>query len=92
MKKIFTCIPGLFLALQLSAQQVLPITMGMNKVKMEFMLDAGGRPMYSVSYDQEAVIKPSRLGIKILNETGLDSDFMAPKGYWILFSGFLRMA
>jgi hypothetical protein len=76
MKKIFTCIPGLFLALQLSAQQVLPITMGMNKVKMEFMLDAGGRPMYSVSYDQEAVIKPSRLGIKILNETGLDSDFM----------------
>jgi len=75
MKKIFTCIPGLFLALQLSAQQVLPITVGMNKVKMEFMLDARGRPMYSVSYDQKAVINPSRLGIKILNETGLDSNF-----------------
>ena len=75
MKKIFTCIPCLFLALQLSAQQVSPITAGMNKVKMEFMLDAGGRPMYSVSYDQKAVIKPSRLGIKILDDTGLDSNF-----------------
>jgi len=75
MKKIFACICSLFILSQTMAQQAASINAGMGKVSMEFMLDAVGRPVYAVYYNQQAVIKPSRMGIKILNDTGLDSNF-----------------
>lgn len=51
------------------------ITAGMNKVKLDFSLDAAGRPVYAVYFNREAVINPSHMGIKILNDTNLDSNF-----------------
>jgi hypothetical protein len=75
MKKIFACIFSLLVVNHLTAQQAKTFTASMNKVTLQFMLDAGGRPGYTVYYDQKQIIKPSRLGIKILNDTGLDSNF-----------------
>jgi len=75
MKKIFACIFSLFLVNHLSAQQTATISAGMDKVKLDFMLDATGHPVYAVYYDQKPIIKPSRLGIKLLNDNGLDSNF-----------------
>jgi hypothetical protein len=75
MKKIYISLFGLLLFANAGAQQNTPITAGMDKVKFNFSLDAVGRPFYEVYYDQKPIIKPSRLGIKILNDTGLDSNF-----------------
>jgi len=72
MKKIFTCIVGLLIFNHVIAQS---ITVGMGKVKLDFSVDATGQPFYDVYFDQRPVIKPSRMGIKILNEAGLDSNF-----------------
>jgi len=60
----------------LMAQQTQSFTAGMNQVRLEFMMDAGGRPTYAVYYGQKPVIKPSHLGIKILNDPGLDANFI----------------
>jgi hypothetical protein len=77
MKRTLSCIIfSLFMYNYLSAQQMQPITAGMNKVKLEFTMDAGGKPTYAVYYDQKAIIKSSHLGIKILNDVGMDSNFM----------------
>lgn len=49
----------LFLLGNASAQT---ITASMQKVKMYFTLNKDGVPVYSVSYDQKIIIKPSALG------------------------------
>jgi hypothetical protein len=51
------------------------ITAGMDRVKLEFNLDDTGRPVYAVYFDQKAVIKPSRLGIKLVDQPGFDGHF-----------------
>jgi glucan 1,4-alpha-glucosidase len=55
------------LFLQASAQQT--ITLG--KVKMIFLLDQSGAPVYEVSYNNKPVILPSRLGFRL----DVDSQF-----------------
>jgi hypothetical protein len=37
----------------------------MNKVKLSFMLDSDGSPMYEVSFSGKPVIKPSHMGFKL---------------------------
>src|SRR5476649_2461951 len=51
------------------------ITAGMDRVRLEFKLDASGRPVYAVYYDGKPVIKPSVLGIKLVDAPGLDEHF-----------------
>jgi len=45
------------------AQQVDPVVM--NKVKLSFMLDSDGSPMYEVSFSGRPVIKPSHMGFRL---------------------------
>ena len=76
MKKILTCIISLLLLNRVTAQQATPISASMNKVKLDFILDAGGRPEYKVDYAEKPLINTSRLGIKLANDVSLDSNFM----------------
>ncbi|MDB4923577.1 MAG: hypothetical protein JWQ54_5560 [Mucilaginibacter sp.] len=57
------------------AQENKTIEVNMNKVKLQFMLDADGRPVYSINYGQSPVIKPSHLGIKLQNDSNFDDHF-----------------
>ena len=41
------------------------ITASMQKIKMDFTLNKEGVPVYSVSYDQKIIIKPSALGFTL---------------------------
>src|ERR1700743_3736552 len=75
MKKLFICLIGLLIWKGTNAQSKETIGTGLNKVKLEFMLDADGRPVYSVNYRQMPVIKPSHLGIKLLNDSNFDDHF-----------------
>ncbi len=51
----------------------------MNRVTLEFSLDQTGIPHYSVTFSGRQVIKPSRLGFKIKDVLGLDSNFQIIK-------------
>jgi hypothetical protein len=75
MKKIFSCLIGLAVCGCVYAQGDNDIQATMNKVKLDFKLDADGRPVYDVFYGQQPVIKPSRLGIKLLDDSNFDDHF-----------------
>ena len=51
------------------------ITAGMDKIKMDFTLNKEGVPVYSVFYDQKAIIKPSVLGFTFVNNDNFNSNF-----------------
>jgi glucan 1,4-alpha-glucosidase len=51
------------------------ITAGMEKVKMDFTLSKDGVPVYSVSYDQKTIIKPSALGFTFVDNDNFHSNF-----------------
>ncbi len=51
------------------------IKASMNKVRLEFMLDAEGKPLYSVYYGEKPVIKPSALGFTLANDSAFDKHF-----------------
>jgi hypothetical protein len=75
MKKIYTCFFSLAVFSSVWAQGTQPISSEMGKVRLDFMLDADGRPVYDVYYGRQAVIKPSHLGIKLLNDSSFDYHF-----------------
>jgi hypothetical protein len=50
----------------------------MNKIKLSFMLDSDGSPMYEVSFSGRPVIKPSHMGFK------LDKDSLFFKHFQLL--------
>jgi hypothetical protein len=75
MKKIFICMFSLVIIQGAIAQENKTVEVNMNKVKLQFMLDADGRPVYSVNYGQSPVIKPSHLGIKLQNDSNFDDHF-----------------
>ena len=68
MKKIFLCLFCVAIIQSALGQAGSSVNVGMNKVKLEFTLDANGRPTYSVFYGDKPVVKPSHLGIKLLND------------------------
>jgi len=47
----------------------------MNKIKVEFILDKGGRPTYNMQYDGKPVILKSQLGFTLNDNTALDKNF-----------------
>jgi hypothetical protein len=46
-----------------------------SNVVVNFLLDAQGTPFYSMTFGDKEVIKPSRLGLKLKNEKGLEGGF-----------------
>ena len=58
------------------AQDNKTITAGMNKIRLEFRLDDGGRPVYAVYYGDKTVIKPSAMGFTLANDAAFDKDFI----------------
>lgn len=74
MKKAYTILLCLVMLRAVHAQENKAITAGMNKVKLEFMLNAEGKPIYSVTYGDKAVIKPSPMGFT-LTDGDLDKGF-----------------
>ncbi len=57
------------------AQSTNPVQVTMNKVKLDFVLDAGGTPTYAVQYDQQQVVAPSRLGFSLTDDSTFYKDF-----------------
>lgn len=76
MKKILTCLLTLLLFYNANSQNSGQLSASMGKVKLNFMLDADGRAVYEVYYGQQPVIKHSRLGIKLLDDTAFDKHFV----------------
>jgi hypothetical protein len=74
MKKIFVCFICLIILNGARAQDS-STHVSLNKIKLDFILDANGRPVYSVYFGQTPVIKPSHLGIKLLNDNNFDTHF-----------------
>lgn len=60
------------------AQNDQPITVSMNKVSLTFQLDKNGGPQYAVSFNQQTVVLPSRLGFTLH-----DADSVFDKGFVI---------
>ncbi len=75
MKKIFICLLSLVIFGGANAQSEVSIHSSMNKVKLDFTLDASGRPSYKVFFGDKPVINNSYLGIKLANDTALDKNF-----------------
>ena len=76
MKKIFICLFSLVILGAVKAQDKPVINASMNKVKLNFMLDADGKPAYSVFYGDKPVINNSYLGIKLANDSAFDKNFV----------------
>ena len=57
------------------AQEIQLIKASMSKVRLEFILDAQGKPFYSVYYGEKPVIKPSALGFTLANDSAFDKHF-----------------
>ncbi|UAY51213.1 glycoside hydrolase family 97 protein [Ferruginibacter albus] len=47
------------------------LTAGMGKVKVSFSINEKGMPLYSITYDQKAVINSSSLGFDLVTNAGL---------------------
>ncbi len=47
----------------------------MQNVQLGFYLDAAGVPVYKINYGAKEVIKPSHLGIKLVDSAALDAHF-----------------
>ena len=64
-----------FFLFSVKAQSPQPLQASMNKVKLNFMLDANGRPCYNVLFGDKLVINNSHLGIKLANDSAFDKHF-----------------
>lgn len=72
-KQIISCLlflPAFFMS---AAQQ--NQTIEMNKIKLSFSIDAEGRPLYAVSFRDQLVIQPSRLGFVLQEDSLFYKDF-----------------
>lgn len=61
--KTFVCTAALLFTVLIGIGQELSSPNG--NFKMNFSLDAAGRPVYALSYKEKTVIKPSKLGIEL---------------------------
>lgn len=72
MKKVYIYLLSFSISVNAFAQEKKTAGAQLSKVKLDFAIDADGHPEYSVTYNQKPVIKPSRMGIKLLNDAGFD--------------------
>src|SRR5579862_4381609 len=75
MKRITICLLSLVIGNFVNAQDSQPVKAAMDKIHLEFNLDADGRPVYSVNFGERPVIKPSHMGLKLLNDSSFDAHF-----------------
>lgn len=75
MKKAYILLLCLAVLHTARSQDNKTIKASMNKVRLEFMLDADGRPQYSVYYGDEPVIKPSPMGFTLADDAAFDKHF-----------------
>ena len=75
MKYIYICLLSLVIFNSIKAQENKAIQVSMNKVKLEFKLDAEGSPVYAVYYGDKPVIKPSSMGFTLANDSAFDKQF-----------------
>ena len=75
MRKIFTFLMCLAILHAASAQDNKLIKASLGKVRLQFTLDAAGKPLYSVYYGDKPVIKPSAMGFTLTDDTPFDKSF-----------------
>lgn len=75
MKTICTFLMCLAILHTAKAQDNNVVMASMNKMKLEFMLDPEGKPVYSVYYGDKPVIKPSVLGFTLASDSAFDKHF-----------------
>jgi hypothetical protein len=76
MKKILICLFSFLLFCDVKAQNTEPIHASMNKVRLDFMVDADGRPAYKVFFGDRPVINNSYLGIKLKDDSAFNKHFV----------------
>ncbi len=59
----------------LMAQEQKEFSISMNKVKLSFMLDEKGTPVYEISYGEKQIIKSSQMGFVFSNNDNFNSGF-----------------
>jgi len=74
-RKIFIFLLGLAIFTGAWAQNQQILHSGMNSVKLDFMLDPSGQPLYKVYFGDKPVINNSYLGIKLANDSAFDKHF-----------------
>ena len=72
---------GLFLLLAFggfgaAAQSANPLTVRLENVKLTVALTANGQPPYAVTYHQQSVVNPSRLGTPLADGKGFDGPLV----------------
>jgi hypothetical protein len=75
MKTVYTLLLC-FVTFVAEAQDNKVIKTGMNRVRLEFMLDANGQPSYAVYYGDKTVVKPSAMGFTLANDAPFDKGFI----------------
>ncbi len=72
MKKLFIFFLGIIF---INASFAQDLTAAMDKIKLAFSLNETGTPIYSVSFEDKPVIKPSSLGFVFSNNENFNSGF-----------------
>ena len=75
MKRIYAFLLSMAMLHAVQAQNNKVLKTSMNKVRLEFMLDDEGKPVYSVYYGDKPVIKPSVMGFTLANDSAFDKHF-----------------
>jgi hypothetical protein len=75
LKKICSVLSMFFLLHSLDAQETATTSVTLNKVRLDFKLDAKGSPVYSVYFNQQPVIQPSQMGFILLEDSLMDRNF-----------------
>ncbi|MBV4359642.1 glycoside hydrolase family 97 protein [Parasegetibacter sp. MAH-26] len=77
MRLMKTCVFFLCIAfLQRSmAQEATTLNAGMERLKLEFVLDRSGTPNYAVYFNQKQIVKPSALGFALSDDSTFYKDF-----------------
>jgi len=75
MKKVFAYIVALSFFNVAYAQEKSPVSVTMNKVKLEFMVDQAGQPAYALFYNQKPALKKSFLGFSLADDSTFYKGF-----------------
>ena len=72
MKKSFVLLLIIFISHSVIAQN---LSATFDKIKLDFLLNENGTPVYSVSFNDKPVIKPSSMGFVLTNNDNFNSSF-----------------
>ncbi|MBS1916950.1 MAG: glycoside hydrolase family 97 protein [Bacteroidetes bacterium] len=75
LKQFFICLAGVLLTYAVIAQQNETMEAGMGKVKVSFLIDQNGSPVYQVLFDNRPVILSSHLGFVLNTDSTFYKDF-----------------